>query len=332
MNGGDAELVETGGFRIDRKRALKKLTRYQLPAPERGAFFWVRAAVAAGAKRYEVRQGSDFLELRFNGKPFSKSELADPYGGLFDAGDARRRQFALGLLWLIRLEPSRLTIDSGGTRLSVESLEKEALSPSGASKNWTVVYAKWGGLLRMFKGSPWKRPAVEYGTHCPMSGLEINVSGREIEEDPFSERIAVHEFSWRDARVQMSYWHAVSAGVRSHVDLSVLGVRADVVRYKPRFVPCWAMANLRAHELDASEFKAVKNERLDALCDRIASEERHLLAKMLDAFESGKGVESYRDSIRKACTLLLKNPKTDRRSPLLRRLWDARDSGSLTLS
>jgi hypothetical protein len=320
MSEDGAELVESGAFRLDRARALEKIKRYQLPDPTRGVFFWVRAAVAAGAKTLEVRHGKGFLELRHDGRPFTKGELADPYGGLF-YGDARRRQFALGLLWLVRMRPAAVAVSSGGWSLKVESLERDSVLESPGGSGHTVLKARWGGVLRMFKEAPWQRAAAEYGLRCAMSGIEIKVSGREITEDPFAQRKVVHEFVRKGARVRMSHWNA--PGSRTAVDLSVLGVRADSVAQPPRFLPCWVLADSPELELDASQFRAVKNASLEALLERIAREEKKLLEQLLTAFEAGAAEDGLVDSLREACWLLLKSPRTDGRDPLLRRLWRA---------
>ncbi|OIO08059.1 MAG: hypothetical protein AUJ52_08945 [Elusimicrobia bacterium CG1_02_63_36] len=318
---GDGEFVESGSFRVDRKRALSKLERYKLPDLELGFYFWIRAARAAGVKRFEASHSARTLDIRFDGKPFKGGELSDPYGGLFDGGDPRRKHLGLGLLWLLRAGAAAVSVSSGGLRLSVDSLERDRLERDPAGPKETVVSARWTGLLRSFQGSPWRLSAGTVAGRCPLPGMTIVVAGKEAKPDPFHRGEWVHEFKSGAVRGVMSPPNGSEP--ESWVTHSVLGVRADDSRYKPRTMPCFAFADSPALRLDASEFKVVKNEALDELHERVAREEKNLLEKMLRFVEHGNWVEEFRDGLMGACWLLLKNPKTDSRDPLLKRLWRA---------
>ena len=61
------EQLSKGRFRVDRKRALSKLERFQLEDPTRYVLELVAAAVCAGASRVDIRNDADDFELSFRG-------------------------------------------------------------------------------------------------------------------------------------------------------------------------------------------------------------------------------------------------------------------------
>ncbi|MBI5210190.1 MAG: hypothetical protein HY927_09500 [Elusimicrobia bacterium] len=107
-DGEGSVLVESGGFRIDRDRALDKLKRFQLPEPARFVLPLIRCAVASGATSVEIETGgyqSSPAAIRFDGRPFTKEELADPCSVLFEEAlpeNARNRDLATALLTALR--------------------------------------------------------------------------------------------------------------------------------------------------------------------------------------------------------------------------------------
>ena len=142
----EGQLVETGSFRVDRAKALEKLSLYQLEDPTLFMLSWVRTAVAGGAINLSFDYDGRTLEIRFDGQNFGKKVLRDPYGGLFaEAGEAevRLKHFAFGLLGALRLSASEVRVVSGPVgerrRLIVSSLENERIdmldSATGDSSN-----------------------------------------------------------------------------------------------------------------------------------------------------------------------------------------------------
>ena len=56
---GEGVLVDEGSFRVDRKRTLAKLMRYQLPDPSMYVLLLVRCAAASGASGAAAGRASD---------------------------------------------------------------------------------------------------------------------------------------------------------------------------------------------------------------------------------------------------------------------------------
>lgn len=117
---GDGKLVESGAFRVDRSRALDKLMRFQLPEVRMYPLPWVQAAVAGQASAVHVLTQPAGLEFSFDGLPWSRRDLADPYRHLFDedpdGSHTRYRELAIGILTALRVPPLHLTatfVDEG---------------------------------------------------------------------------------------------------------------------------------------------------------------------------------------------------------------------------
>lgn len=143
-----AEFKGSGHFRIDRARALKTLSAFQL---ENGAEFLLplaRCAAAAEARSLAVK-GRTALKATFDGTVFTRDELADPYGALFVEGsDPRRRHFAAFLLGALRTKPRDIEVVSGRpesrVRLLTSSIHEESVKPGGDDGWGTTVRVRWG--------------------------------------------------------------------------------------------------------------------------------------------------------------------------------------------
>lgn len=144
------EFKGSGFFRIDRAKALEKLSAFQLERGEQFLLPLARCAMAAGAKTMTVK-GKTALKASFTGTPFTRSELEDPYGALFiEDSDPRRRHFAAFLLGALRTRPKEVIVASGtGTkrfRLRTSGLEDETVEPDDRRDVGTSVHVRWGAV------------------------------------------------------------------------------------------------------------------------------------------------------------------------------------------
>lgn len=146
----DALLVGSGGFKVDRAHALRKLKEYQLPYDVGGWMMWLRAAAAAGASTADLTLDAGRCAVRFLGEPYSRAELEDPFAPLFAPAGRRRERgvhLALGLLQALRNAPEELTVESGEgparLRLSVRSLDDMDVSPAPDPDPRTVLSVRW---------------------------------------------------------------------------------------------------------------------------------------------------------------------------------------------
>ncbi|MEL6341610.1 MAG: hypothetical protein AAFV53_00660 [Myxococcota bacterium] len=105
----DAQVLGQGGFKLDRRRAMEKLARFQLEDPHRYVLELVAAAVCAGTAEIIVRNDSDDLELTWDGDHPTEKELDDLFDHIFYRGDDRRQRMlqhlAQGLYGALGLSP-----------------------------------------------------------------------------------------------------------------------------------------------------------------------------------------------------------------------------------
>lgn len=136
-------LVEKGGFKVDRARALELLAQYR--SPEAGPLmFLARAAAAAGASRLRVAWKGPELAVDFDGEPYSRAELADPYGAFFEEGSRPPAKFlAQGLIHAFRPGLIELTVVSGAPgaafELKTSGTASETVEPAERSHAGTTV-------------------------------------------------------------------------------------------------------------------------------------------------------------------------------------------------
>ncbi|MDO8804243.1 MAG: hypothetical protein Q7R35_07420 [Elusimicrobiota bacterium] len=180
--------VGSGSFVVDKQRALDKLMRFQLPDPVNCLLPMIRCAHAGKASEIaisEVRTGG--VELRFDGEPFTRERLADPYAALFEtksAANAAARHLATGLLCALRLKPQVITVSSGPQgarfRLKIDELGKEAVQGSDDPGKGTVVRLLWSGPLSPFRNG---RLLGRVRERCSLSPVPLLINGRDIPRD-----------------------------------------------------------------------------------------------------------------------------------------------------
>lgn len=174
MSAEDGRLVDSGAFRVDRSRALDKLMRFQLPEARMYPLPWVQAAVASGAKRVAVTTQPAGLEFAFDGLPWTRRDLLDPYRHLFDedpdGSRTRHRELAIGILTALRVPAQHIsaTFTDEGKEwvlhvkdVTAESLEEGELKDRGLPAMRLFVAARTSF-------SKEKEFLEKYARHCPV--------------------------------------------------------------------------------------------------------------------------------------------------------------------
>jgi len=200
---GEPILVETGSFRVDASRLLDKLREHQLRDPRDFILPWLRCACASGAKNIALDPAGDGLSLSFDGRPFSRAALDDPYGALLDDEadePLRGRHFAYGLLALQRLGPDRVEVSSGrgGGRamLVLEGRERSGETGLPEPGEGTVIRVRWQrGPGRQDVPGLLARAAAVYG----LAQARLTVNGVEAPREP-----------WRAGPPRPGTWRPVS--------------------------------------------------------------------------------------------------------------------------
>ncbi|MEZ4235558.1 MAG: hypothetical protein R3F59_05220 [Myxococcota bacterium] len=114
----EGRIVGQGRFRVDRRRALEKMERFQLEDPHRYVLEWIAAANAARAPAVDVVNDADDLRMRWACAPAPDGEdldrLFDHVWGTPDGPhEAMLQHLGLGVLGALGLGPRWIHLDSG---------------------------------------------------------------------------------------------------------------------------------------------------------------------------------------------------------------------------
>ncbi len=236
----DAELVESGSFRVDRARALEKLKEFQFSDPALFILAFARCAVAAGASSIEVASEDSGFIIRFDGKLFSHQRLNAPFEALFaEEGDRSEadRHLALGILGALRTTPTTLTVESGPAEnrihLALESVEKFGVTRKKSNESKTRINLQWG---KNWIGGPRAIPVLQEG--CAMLPIPLSIDGAPVNRLPDSEKVPVHEFTAGSVRgflvaapLKDGLFSFGSENYPSRLYLYKNGIRVDTVEH-----------------------------------------------------------------------------------------------------
>lgn len=145
------ERVRSGGFQIDRKRALELLARYQLQSPLHFPLAWVRAAVAAGAGSIELFDAKELFTLEFDGRPYAAAELSALLACLPEENaDPRLRELARGTAAALPHVTAVVVRSGKGSARGMlrATMEGEIVERIDEPRDRTIVAAHWGARGR----------------------------------------------------------------------------------------------------------------------------------------------------------------------------------------
>jgi hypothetical protein len=174
---GDERLVESGGFRVDARRAVEVLRGRQLRASFWRPALWVRCAAACGASRLRFYRRGGTLTVAFDGKPLPRALLAQPFGRLVEGeADPVARWFGWALLHTA-VPGVKVAVASGaGARRAAAVCDHEGgvVAADPDAERGTVVTARWNpvGLHGELHPAAWFLGASgEHGVVLP-KGVE----------------------------------------------------------------------------------------------------------------------------------------------------------------
>lgn len=283
MSGDDeGVLAERGFLRVDREKALEKLSQYSLPSPELFLLPWARAAAANGAGHFAVIGSAD-LQVTFTGPPLSRADLRDPYATLFAGGqDPRMRHVALGLLAVLPTNPSEVVIESGPRerrlRLRVKNVREEALEDAPPGEAWTVVNMRWArpDPLRARSAKAALAEAMVMAPPC------YTVDGSSFAPKPDASG-AWEVFEREGTRVLLRA--LPSTRDSSRLTLCSWGVAVETAGEDLGFASVWAWADDPAFSLNASQSGVVRDERFEAAMGVLRDGCRRLVSRALEGLE-----------------------------------------------
>lgn len=199
--GVEAQLVDSGSFRVDAAKMLTKLRKYQLSDPRDFLSAWLRSAAASGATKISLSCVGGGLELRFDGRAFSTAELSQPYQVLVageGADAARGRHFAYGLLGLYRLKPRWIGVTSRGPdgvatmSVGAKNARQEDVDAAPEGTHIRVEWPFWAS---------WWRPRLLVSRAHSRFGLgpaALSVNGFAVQDSP-TDWFHFEKSGWRGA-------------------------------------------------------------------------------------------------------------------------------------
>lgn len=261
-HGVEEQLVDSGSFRVDVAKMLDKLRSFQLSDPADFVCAWLRCAAASGAKEIHLKTTMTGIELAFDGRPFSASELSQPYQVLVDGEgpDARRgRHFAYGLLGLYRLRPLGITVTSRGPDGTAVMRAGSATPPDAESApDGTVVAVVWPVWASWWR--PWtvaRRARARFG----MGPAALSVDGEPLER--------VFSAHGRKSHAEPGLcWTARKALVMAQLRLYVLGTLIETLEGEDAY-ELDGSVGLDDAELNISQTSVVQTPELRKLLERI---------------------------------------------------------------
>lgn len=276
------EFIESGSFRIDRRKALKKLMGFQLAEPERFLLSWIRLAAAGGAEKISLMPLTKGLELRFDGAPLPKSALRDPYRVFFDSEAARPPRLshlAVGMLGAWRLEPAMIHIRSGKAprrfRLKAASLTEQSLDELREKDRDTVMRVWWKS------GCPQASLFRLVRTCCRLSPSRLTTRGKLVRTGPPPGALP---FEIEGARGWLELPDQPRGAV-SELRLHVFGSWVCTHEHTAPWVQLGASINDDLLKLDASHSGVVQNARLTRLRKAVEARAEDLILAKLEEQE-----------------------------------------------
>ena len=233
----DGVFVGSGGFTVDRRRAVRKLRSFQLPTTFGASLLFVRAAIAAKSSHIRIQQQNLWCEVRFDGDPFEYALLQDPYAPILGDGqsDAKGRFLAYGLIHSLEYRPSAVTVrtglDENRYRLIVSpedaSSAREDLQKIDAEgETETSVQLEWSSRGKVHcRKSHLTKSSIK--ANCAMCSATIAL-GDTLVHDPEEDYPEGEMFQWDGATIVMDNTPVGSTG---YLELFHHGVRVQRLEF-----------------------------------------------------------------------------------------------------
>jgi len=227
----------SGGFTVDRRRAVRKLRSFQLSTTFGASLLTVRAAVAAGAAHIRIQQQDFWGEVRFDGDPFNYAFLQDPYAPILGDGesDAKGRFLAYALIHSLEYRPTAVTIRTGleqnryrlivtpeeasSAREDLQKIDPEGETETSMQLEWSRDGRKWSRKSHLTKSS--------IRANCAMCPATIAL-GDTLVHDPEDDFPEGEMFMLEGATIVMDETPLGSTG---YIELFHYGVRVQRLEF-----------------------------------------------------------------------------------------------------
>ena len=290
---GDARLVSTGTFKLDRSRAVDKLAHFQLADPRDYVRELVAAAVCAGATEIRVRNDADDFELEWDGAHPELDDLNGFFDAIFHRGSDRRgrmlQHLAQGVFGALGMEPRWVRLMRPGLTLdltdpknptSIENDRKQGVRIEIRERFGLEVAWEWGRKPFTEPEELTRLRVVAMG--CP---VPIMVDGTPLDLDlsrhlsrPTSGVVRVEQ---SDPAATGEVWLSAHAPDSAGIALVRDGVQVDHKPVNLHGVRVVGYVRCDALRLDASQSSVVEDDTWTALVGAVEDAVRRLLHDFL---------------------------------------------------
>jgi hypothetical protein len=280
----EAEVLARGEFKLDRARAMEKMSRFQLENPHRYVLELVAAAVCAGAELIHVRNDADDFEIGWDGEHPSAQELESLFDHIFSRSSQPRarmlQHLAQGIHGALGLQPRWVRLERPGLHLDLSNPVEPVRRPSERSAG-SFVHVKERFSLDVVR--EWVLPfdslyetrlLREAALHCPVPIVINDEPMRKplVGPPPLRDHLQLEQGClWLDEDLEQSVALVRDGIVVGHERVVAAGL----------CLAGWVDAG--GLELNASRSKVVQDKSWKALGERLARQACQLLERQLDA-------------------------------------------------
>lgn len=179
------EKVSEGRFRIDAARALQRLRDFRFADPAHWVLEVLRAAVASGAKRVQVRTDADDVEVSFDGRAFPPDAMKELLDRALNPGttkdDQRARLLALGVAGALGVDAAFVKVASGGVALTLAPPDRVDVDGEGEHVRGTTLHLHkafgWRVAASFVRGAP---EAAAIKERCRRFPIDLVLNGEDV--------------------------------------------------------------------------------------------------------------------------------------------------------
>lgn len=181
------ELDSSGTFTLDRRKAQQKMREFQLVDPHHYILCLVQSGVALGARAIQVQADLSRVSVVLEGVELPAEFLEQPLSALFISQSRFEldgyRELAVGLNAILALSPKKLTLQSGATRLTMETGEPLTTTVPPQSDTRIEVEERLSWRLDTLKAvfNPQDVPEVRALTERAFCPVPLHVNGTRLE-------------------------------------------------------------------------------------------------------------------------------------------------------
>jgi hypothetical protein len=183
----DGVVDSQGRFTLDREQARSKMQRFALADARLYVLELVQGAVLRDATAIRFDIDADDMRMRFDGHPFTPTELDDLYGSVFGEGEGRRfesvRQLAVAFNAALSMNISHIELRSGSLRLTIRPGREDTIAELSPPHEGTTIHVRrrfrLGVVVDFFRNIAGRLDEEQYlRERCGHATIPIDLEGK----------------------------------------------------------------------------------------------------------------------------------------------------------